>query len=168
MGLCDNCALKYADCKGNKDLEKCHCDYYKKPVVMNVKELAERVAELEFKLKLKDSVEVVRCKDCRHRIHDEERGLYYCEMYYGQGSVLDENYCQWGERRMTREEAIKILKQIQRLYGGLYATSKLKETYDAFDMAIEALSANYTTEKPNDVVAEPTDLISREDAIEAI
>lgn len=47
MGLCDNCALKYADCKGNKDLEKCHCDYYKKPIVMNVKELAERVAELE-------------------------------------------------------------------------------------------------------------------------
>ena len=48
MGLCDNCALKYADCKGNKDLEKCKCDYHKKPVVMNVKELAERVAELEL------------------------------------------------------------------------------------------------------------------------
>lgn len=47
IGLCDNCALKYADCKGNKDKEKCRCDYYKKPVVMNVKELAERVAELE-------------------------------------------------------------------------------------------------------------------------
>lgn len=46
--LCDNCALKYSDCKGNKDVEKCHCDYYKKPVVMNVKELAERVAELEI------------------------------------------------------------------------------------------------------------------------
>ena len=49
IGLCDNCALKYADCKGNKDKEKCRCDYYKKPVVMNVKELAERVAELEVK-----------------------------------------------------------------------------------------------------------------------
>ena len=48
IGLCDNCALKYADCKGNKDKEKCRCDYYKKPVVMNVKELAERVAELEI------------------------------------------------------------------------------------------------------------------------
>lgn len=43
---------------------------------------------------------------------------------------------------MTREEAIKILKQIQRLYGGLYAASELKETYNAFDMAIEALSAD--------------------------
>ena len=41
----------------------------------------------------------VRCKACRHRVHDEERGLYYCEMYYGQGDVSDENFCQWGERR---------------------------------------------------------------------
>ena len=47
--LCDNCALKYADCKGDKSLEKTRCDYYKKPIVMNVKELAERVAELEVK-----------------------------------------------------------------------------------------------------------------------
>ena len=46
--LCDNCALKYADCKGDKSLEKTRCDYYKKPIVMNVKELAERVAELEI------------------------------------------------------------------------------------------------------------------------
>ena len=44
-----------------------------------------------------DTVEVVRCKDCRHRIHDEERCLYYCEMYYGQGDVSDDNFCQWGE-----------------------------------------------------------------------
>lgn len=48
IGLCDNCALKYADCKGDKSLEKTRCDYYKKPVVMNVKELAEKVAELEI------------------------------------------------------------------------------------------------------------------------
>lgn len=46
-----------------------------------------------------DAVEVVRCKDCCHRVHDEERGLYYCEMYYGQGDVSDKNFCQWGERR---------------------------------------------------------------------
>ena len=58
--LCDNCALKYADCKGNKDLEKCHCDYYKKPIVMNVKELAERVAELEIEnKKLQDMVDAL-------------------------------------------------------------------------------------------------------------
>lgn len=45
------------------------------------------------------TIDVVRCKDCCHRVHDEERGLYYCEMYYGQGDVSDENFCQWGERK---------------------------------------------------------------------
>ena len=47
IGLCDNCALKYADCKGNKDKEKCRCDYYKKPNVFNAKEAAVRIAELQ-------------------------------------------------------------------------------------------------------------------------
>lgn len=42
--------------------------------------------------------DIVRCKDCRHRIHDEERCLYYCEMYYGQGDVSDDNFCQWGAK----------------------------------------------------------------------
>lgn len=46
-----------------------------------------------------DMVAVVRCKDCKNRMHDEERELYYCMMYYGQGDVSDNNYCQWGERK---------------------------------------------------------------------
>lgn len=45
-----------------------------------------------------DAIDLVRCKDCRHRIHDEERCLYYCEMYYGQGDVSDDNFCQWGAK----------------------------------------------------------------------
>lgn len=45
-----------------------------------------------------DVVEVVRCKDCKHRIYDKERDIYYCEMYYGLGSVRDNNYCSFGER----------------------------------------------------------------------
>ena len=59
--LCDNCALKYADCKGDKCLEKTRCDYYKKPVVMNVKELAEKVAELEIENRRLQAV-VDKCK----------------------------------------------------------------------------------------------------------
>ena len=47
---------------------------------------------------LENYVEVVRCKDCKHRIFDESRDLYYCEMYYGMGSVRDNNYCSYGER----------------------------------------------------------------------
>lgn len=44
-------------------------------------------------------VEVVQCKDCKNRIYDEDRDYYYCSMFYGQGDVSDENFCQWGERR---------------------------------------------------------------------
>lgn len=101
IGLCDNCALKYADCKGNKDKEKCRCDYYKKPVVMNVKELAERVAELEIENErlrriteapTADVVEVVYCKDCKH--YDElVCPLNTLEKDIGTG------FCNRGERR---------------------------------------------------------------------
>lgn len=52
IGLCDNCALKHADCKGNKDLEKIKCEYFKKPQVFNAKEAAERIAELEEENKM--------------------------------------------------------------------------------------------------------------------
>lgn len=58
-----------------------------------------KMLEEEMIVLPQDYVKVVRCKDCCHRVHDEERGLYYCEMYYGQGDVSDENFCQCGERR---------------------------------------------------------------------
>ena len=48
-----------------------------------------------------DVVEVVRCKDCKHRTYDRSRGLYYCNMYYGMGDVSDGNYCSYGERTDT-------------------------------------------------------------------
>lgn len=62
---------------------------------------------------------------------------------------------------MTREEAKAILYQ-------KIKPCVLGEWGEAIDMAIEALSANYTTVKPKDAVAEPTDLISRADAFEAV
>ena len=45
-----------------------------------------------------DVVEVVRCKDCKHRYYDKERNLYYCEMYFGLGIVKNNNYCSYGAR----------------------------------------------------------------------
>lgn len=45
--LCRMCAYEQADCKGNKDLEKTKCEFFKKPQVFNAKEAAERIAELE-------------------------------------------------------------------------------------------------------------------------
>lgn len=63
------------------------------------RDFAEKRADDMSKLiRNKDVVEVVRCKDCRHRIYDESRNMYYCEMYYGMGSVRDNNYCNYGER----------------------------------------------------------------------
>ena len=44
-------------------------------------------------------VEVVRCKECKNRVYDDSRDYYYCSMFYGQGDVSDENFCQWGERK---------------------------------------------------------------------
>lgn len=47
VGLCRLCAYEKSDCKGNKDLEKCNCDYYKKPTVFNARQASEHIAELE-------------------------------------------------------------------------------------------------------------------------
>lgn len=73
---------------------------------------------------------------------------------------------------MKREDAIKMI-QAHKFPKPTEEWQMLNN--EAIDMAIESLSANYTTEKPkdvveqkNDVVAEPTDLISRADAIKAI
>lgn len=54
---------------------------------------------LKLSLNKADVVEVVRCKDCKHRVYDKERGWLYCSVYYGLGSVRDNNYCSFGERR---------------------------------------------------------------------
>lgn len=96
IGLCEFCAYKQSDCKGNKDLEKLKCDYYKKRPVQNVKQMAERVAELE--IKLKDSVKVVRCKDCKHWHSNTE----FCGIWSFQNiaqRTLSDDYCSRSERR---------------------------------------------------------------------
>lgn len=70
---------------------------------------------------------------------------------------------------MTNEEAIRLL--IEKIKPCIVGT----EWDEAIDMAIEALSANYITEKPNDIVeqkndivAKPTDLISRKELLDRI
>lgn len=101
IGLCEFCAYKQSDCKGNKDLEKLKCEYYKKRPVQNVKQMAERIAELE--IKLKDSAEVVRCKDCRHAEHRKQmQNQVYCkrDKLSTFCAVHDEDdFCKYGERK---------------------------------------------------------------------
>ena len=43
--------MEQSDCKGIKDVEKIKCDYFIKKTVVNVKEMAERIAALEFENK---------------------------------------------------------------------------------------------------------------------
>lgn len=57
----------------------------------------ERCLSVEIQKRM-NMVEVVRCKDCKHRTYDGSRDLYYCNMYYGMGNVSDDNYCSFGER----------------------------------------------------------------------
>ncbi len=124
IGLCDMCAFKQSDCKGNKDLEKVHCPYYKKPTVFNAKEASERIAEAEqanrsladmvAQLKgeniiLKSKVEnmknilnqIVMCKDCKYFEMSRTRTActYWSGDPYEQPSVEMNDFCSYGERR---------------------------------------------------------------------
>lgn len=42
-------------------------------------------------------VEIVRCKDCKHK-EREQPGMVYCPMMVGSW-VADDHFCAWGERR---------------------------------------------------------------------
>ena len=50
-----------------------------------------------------DAVEVVRCKDCKHRAVAKITGEYFCvNPYYGMGSgveLKDDDFCSYGERK---------------------------------------------------------------------
>ena len=48
-------------------------------------------------------VEVVYCKDCRHRFYDKYNDCYMCDKHeYGE-SFEDNDFCSWGERREDGE-----------------------------------------------------------------
>ena len=114
--LCRFCAFEHSDCKGNKSLEKLHCDYFKKPVTLNAKKLAEENAKLKAEVdKLKEEklrwkgiamirgdfekilceigVMVVRCKDCAYQDGDLPCPLDALE------GLGDDGYCSRGKRR---------------------------------------------------------------------
>lgn len=46
-----------------------------------------------------DVVLVVRCKDCRHCIHDELFDTYFCWRDSWSIHVEKDSFCSWGERR---------------------------------------------------------------------
>ena len=51
---------------------------------------------------LQDLVEVVRCKDCKHKLKNEHDDDYYCETMWIDfmvNGLTDNDYCSSGERR---------------------------------------------------------------------
>ena len=48
-----------------------------------------------------DAVEVVRCRDCKHK-EGEQPGMVYCPMMVGSW-VADDHFCKWAERREDAE-----------------------------------------------------------------
>ena len=51
-----------------------------------------------------DAVEVVRCKDCRHRIHDEVTKEWFCNSWHsGFVYVKPNDFCSYGERKCPDE-----------------------------------------------------------------
>lgn len=45
-----------------------------------------------------DAVEVVRCKECKHRADEVEKGIYLCNLKMI-GIVRANDFCSFGERR---------------------------------------------------------------------
>ena len=48
-----------------------------------------------------DAVEVVRCKDCKHRYYNEYNEMYCCE-HWSDGFdtvVCEDSFCSYGERK---------------------------------------------------------------------
>lgn len=48
-----------------------------------------------------DTVEVVRCKDCKHRTKREYGKGYFCNAIFGMSAVVrlkDDDFCSYGER----------------------------------------------------------------------
>lgn len=67
--------------------------------------LQDRVKELEDKLK--DSVEVVRCKDCRFSeiFQNDSSGVMamYCRAFTLDRMIAEDDFCSYGERREESE-----------------------------------------------------------------
>lgn len=89
ISICENCAYKMSDCKGNKDIEKVTCEYFKKPVVANYKQLVKdkiaaevKLADLEYENKvLKDLIGSGGLHNIVQVEHLNDNGLFTKKRY---------------------------------------------------------------------------------------
>lgn len=107
--ICDNCRYSKSDCKGNKSPEKIKCEYYKKPVVFNAKEAAERIAELEaINKELVASIEVL--KRAAYNPNDIEELAKYCYFIGELGASINDDWAldvSWKTRKYVTSLFVK-------------------------------------------------------------
>lgn len=60
-----------------------------------------RLAYIVDRVKTVDAVEVVRCKDCKHR-YTMSSGMSFCKKNFLMGAK-DNDFCSYGERRCDNE-----------------------------------------------------------------
>ena len=112
------------------------------------------------------SNELYNCSNCGGACwsYDYERTIVKSNFCPNCGAKMDKD-CSERERTMTREEAIKKINAIKKYLTAGNPIWDVREIDEVLDMAIDALTYQNLT-KPNNTCE--VDLISREDAIEAI
>lgn len=98
ISICEYCAYKTADCDGDKNIEKVACQYFKKPLAVNFKKMAEELAlaerdlndTLEENSKLREQIAELKQKDvycwddcntCPNRCRAWQNGYNYNEHF---------------------------------------------------------------------------------------
>jgi hypothetical protein len=84
--------------KGLVDVRDCPCDG------CQAKPCGHPARCVKFTLwlnKTVDAVEVVRCKNCKHRIYSEFDGCHVCH-HGGFNAINEEHFCSYGEKRDDR------------------------------------------------------------------
>lgn len=46
-----------------------------------------------------DAAEVVRCKDCKHKVRTDANGIVVCSEEHGMYCQTENDFCSYGERR---------------------------------------------------------------------
>ena len=78
--------------------------YFNAMQTWSKKDILAEIDRTIKEVKPEDAVRVVRCKDCKHREHND--ALLYCGHTRGlAGSVSPDDFCSYGERRTDERQA---------------------------------------------------------------
>ena len=58
-----------------------------------------RYEEMIEPLKREIQPEIIRCKDCKHYLHDEEYGFDWCNRMSGVFRAKPDGFCSWADMR---------------------------------------------------------------------